>query len=98
MLEFYELILPILLLDSYTDRQAIVMDLTDGDKGKGMATPEVWADYRQIISENCEFFNDLEKIERHAFYQRTKNAYAVFQTSEHRQYGNLLLVKGVVKP
>ena len=95
--QLLEAILPLLPLDSYTDRQAFVMDLTDGDKGKGMAIPEVWADYRRIIGENCEFFNDLDKIERHAFYERTKNAYAVFQTSEHRQYGNLLLVKGVVK-
>lgn len=96
--QLLEAILPLLPLDSYTDDQAVVMDLTDGDKGKGMPTPEVWADYSRIIAENCEFFKELDKIERHEFYERTKKAYAVFQTSEHRQYGNLLLVKGVVKP
>ena len=96
--ELLKAILPLLPLDSYTDRQAIVMDLTHGDKAKGMPKPEVWKDYRSIIAENCEFFSDLEKIERFAFYERAKNAYAIFQTSEHRQYGNLLLVKGVVKP
>ena len=95
--QLLEAILPLLPLDDYTDRQAIVMDLTDGDKGKKMPTPEVWTDYRRIISEHCEFFSDLDKIERHEFYERTKKAYAVIQTSEHRQYGNLLLVKGVVK-
>lgn len=95
--QLLEAILPLLPLDSYTDRQAIVMDLTDGDKGKGMAIPEVWTDYRHIVKENCEFFEDLAKIERHEFYERTKKAYAVIQTGEDRQYGNLLLVKGVVK-
>ena len=96
--ELLETIIPLLPLDSYIDRQAVVMDLTHGDKAKGMATPEVWKDYRRIISENCEFFEDLDKIERYAFYERAKNAFAIIQTSEHRQYGNLLLVKGVVKP
>lgn len=95
--QLLEAILPLLPLDSYTNRQAIVMDLTDGDKGKGMAIPEVWADYQRIVGEHCDYFNGLEKIERFEFYERTKKAYAVFQTSEHRQYGNLLLVKGVVK-
>ncbi len=95
--QLLEAMLPLFPLDSYTDRQAIVMDLTDGDKGKGMPLPEVWADYRRIIAEDCEFFTDLAKIERHEFYERTKKAYAVIQTGEHRQYGNLLLVKGVVK-
>lgn len=95
--QLLEAILPILPLDSYTSHQAVVMDLTDGDKGKGMPTPDVWADYEEIIKRNCEFFGDLDKVERLEFYERTMKAYAVFQTSEHRQYGNLLLVKGVVK-
>ncbi len=30
------------------------------------------------------------------FYERAKKAYAVIQTGEERQYGNLILVKGVV--
>ena len=37
-----------------------------------------------------------ELVERQAFYERTKNAFAVIQTGEERQYGNLILVKGVV--
>jgi L-fucose mutarotase len=37
-------------------------------------------------------------IERHAFYERARNAFAVVRTGELRRYGNLLLVKGVVRP
>ena len=40
----------------------------------------------------------FEEIERFAFYERAKNAYAVIATGEERQYANLLLVKGVVVP
>jgi L-fucose mutarotase len=65
------------------------MDLTDSDKEKGMAVPEIWAEY-----EKCT--GSVEKIERFAFYERAKKAYAVIQTGEERLYGNLILVKGVV--
>ena len=37
-----------------------------------------------------------KKIERFEFYERAKKAYAVIQTGEERQYGNLVLVKDVV--
>jgi L-fucose mutarotase len=36
------------------------------------------------------------KLERYDFYERSRRAYAVVQTGEERQYGNLILVKGVV--
>jgi len=35
--------------------------------------------------------------ERFAFYERTRNAYAVIASGETAQYGNILLKKGVVK-
>ncbi|MBR5316993.1 MAG: fucose isomerase [Lachnospiraceae bacterium] len=84
-------------LDNYVDNPTAVMDLTDGDKKKKMPIPAVWAVYEQILKESDPSFVELGKIERMAFYERTKNAFVVIQTSEERQYGNLLLVKGVVK-
>lgn len=84
-------------LDTYVDFPASVMDLTDGDKAKGMPTPEVWGVYKEILYKMDNEFAELEKIERNEFYERTKNAFAVIQTGEERQYGNLLIVKGVVK-
>ena len=43
---------------------------------------------------------DLEigTLARHAFYERARNAFAVVRTGELRKYGNVLLVKGVVRP
>ncbi|RJS93256.1 RbsD/FucU family protein [Salinisphaera sp. Q1T1-3] len=39
----------------------------------------------------------IDMIERFAFYERTRQAYAVVATSERRLYGNILLTKGVVR-
>ena len=37
-------------------------------------------------------------IERYAFYERAKQAYAVIQTDERRFYGCVALRKGVIPP
>ena len=85
-----EAVLSVFPLDTYVDNPACVMDLTDGDKAKGMPAPVIWRDYARVTGE------ELGLIERFAFYERAKNAYLVIQTGEERQYGNLLLTKGVV--
>lgn len=38
----------------------------------------------------------MVKLERFAFYERAKSAYAVVQTGEVRLYGNLILKKGII--
>ncbi len=83
-------VLSVIPLDTYSD-PAFIMDLTDGDKAKGMPEPVIWPEYEKLCG-------GVHKLERYAFYERAKKAYAVIQTGEERQYGNLLLVKGVVLP
>ncbi|MDE6746607.1 MAG: RbsD/FucU family protein, partial [Oscillospiraceae bacterium] len=39
----------------------------------------------------------IEMIERFAFYERAKTAYAVVATGEEAIYANIILKKGVVK-
>lgn len=41
---------------------------------------------------------EMMTIERYAFYDRAKQAYAVIQTGERRFYGCFALRKGVVRP
>lgn len=77
-------------LDTYVDAPACVMDLTDGDKAKGMPEPVIWPMYAACTGV------PLGKVERFDFYDRSQKAYLVIQTGEERQYGNLLLTKGVV--
>ena len=38
----------------------------------------------------------MEVLERFAFYERARAAFAVLATGEPRPYGNILVVKGVV--
>ena len=85
-----EAVLSVFPLDTYVDTPAYVMDLTDSDKAKGMPEPVIWGEYAKATGA------ELGLIERFAFYERAKNAYLVIQTGEERQYGNLLLTKGVV--
>ena len=40
----------------------------------------------------------MSSIERYAFYERAKQAYAVIQTHERRYYGCFAFRKGVVPP
>ena len=37
-------------------------------------------------------------IERFAFYERVKHAFAVVVTGERRLYGNIILKKGIIRP
>ena len=83
-----EAILSVFPLDTYSD-PAILMDMTEEDK-KRMPKPEIWAKYHAAVGV------ETKRIERFAFYERARKAYAVIQTGEERQYGNLILVKGVV--
>lgn len=84
-------------LDTYVDAPAEVMDLTDSDKAAGMPTPVIWGTYTEVLQKHYDADVQLGLLERFAFYEKAKNAYLVIQTGEERQYGNLLLSKGVVK-
>ncbi len=88
--EVLRAVLSVFPLDTYVDTPVFVMDLTDSDKAKGMKEPEMWHIYSEVTGHR------LGLIERFDFYERTKGAYAVIQTGEERQYGNILLKKGVV--
>lgn len=83
-------IMTVFPLDTYVEMPACVMDLTDGDKAKGMLEPVIWPEYEKCVGAA------LGKIERFDFYDRARKAFVVIQTGEERQYGNLLLTKGVV--
>lgn len=40
----------------------------------------------------------IEAVDRFAFYDRARAAYAIVQCGERRLYGNIILTKGVVRP
>ncbi len=90
--ELLRAITPIFPVDwRYDGHPAIVMERTKEDAGK--LEPEPWREFSDALA--CDR-DHLTRLERHAFYDRAKKAYCVIQTGEERQYGNLILVKGVV--
>ena len=89
--ELLEAILRFFPLDKYVQKPVALMALTPGETYK----PEIWETYRALCKKQ-EFFTDFESVERFAFYERAKNAYAVIATSETALYANIILKKGVV--
>lgn len=80
-------------LDPYVEAPVSLMQVVPGDP---VGTPPVWEKYRAIV-EKYEPGMRFEQIERFAFYERAKKAYAVVATGEGELYANIILKKGVVK-
>lgn len=94
--ELLRAIAPLIPLDSYSPAPALVMQLTDSDRAKGMPNPVIWGEYEAILRQHYGADARVNPIERYAFYERAQSAYLVIQTGEERIYGNLLLAKGVI--
>ena len=90
--EILEAVLNFFPLDTYVKSPVGLMAVAPGDHTK----PVIWDEYRKIILESKEPFKEFEYIERFAFYERARKAYAVIATSEPALYANIILKKGVV--
>ena len=89
--EMLEGVLKLIPLDSYVDAPVALMAT-----GPDEETPEIWKTYREIVDREGGNVN-IEQIERFAFYERARQAYAVVATGETAIYANVILKKGVVK-
>ena len=87
-----EAILQLFPLDTFVERPVAVMAVVPGHD----YTPTIWEEYRRILRASGEPFSDFETVERFAFYERARKAYAVLATGETSLYANLILKKGVV--
>ena len=88
--EMLDAILTVFPLDTYVDSPVRLMQVMAGDS---VETP-IWDEYRNIVKPYTN--EELEQIERFAFYERAKKAYAVVMTGETALYANIILKKGVV--
>ena len=79
-------IIPLFELDAYAT-PVIMMEAVPGDT----LDPSVEARYRKALG----YDGTIERVERFAFYERAKKAYAVVLSGEIAQYGNIILKKGV---
>ncbi len=80
-------IIPLFELDAYVDAPVAMMQAVPGDT----LDPSVEAKYRAAM----KYEGTIERVERFAFYERAKKAYAIVITGETAKYGNIILKKGV---
>lgn len=85
-------VLTVFPLDTFEIPAAFTMEVV-GDRA---AIPPAVADLRASLARHGVTRAACGTLERHAFYARARDAFAVVRTGELRPYGNVLLVKGVV--
>ena len=91
--EILEAILTVFPLDQYVEKPVSLMERVPGDT----ADVSVWKTYEEMIAKaEPRGAEVIRKLERFAFYEEAKKAYAIIATSETRQYANVLLQKGCV--
>lgn len=92
--ELLEAILTVFPLDTYVETPVSLMQVMPGDN---VETP-IWDEYKKIVSRFDERGEKaIGQIERFAFYDEAKTAYAIIATGESALYANIMLQKGVVK-
>jgi L-fucose mutarotase len=85
-------ILALINPDTYVPHPFVMMAAGAGDT----LDPAVEASFRAVIDKRWPGSPPVERIERFAFYERTKKAYAVVMTGETVKYGNIIIKKGVI--
>ena len=85
-------ILALINLDSYVSHPVVMMAPTPGDD----LDESVEKSYRVPIDKRWPGTPAVERMERFAFYERAKKAFAVVMTGETVKYGNVIIKKGVV--
>ena len=92
--ELLDAILTLFPLDTYVEKPVTLMAVAEGDTAK---TP-IWDTYKEIIARHDERGADtVGTVERFAFYDEAKRAYAIVATGEGAIYANIMLKKGVIK-
>lgn len=86
--------LSVMPLDSFVDAPASRMEMV----GKPGEIPDVQREVQAEIDAAEGRSWPMGRLERFAFYERAKQAYAVIVTGEGRFYGCFIFKKGVIPP
>jgi L-fucose mutarotase len=87
-------VLSVMPLDSFVDAPAARMEVV----GKPSEIPPVQREVQAEIDAAEGRPWPMGSVERFAFYERARNAYAVIASGERRFYGCFILKKGVIAP
>lgn len=91
--DLLDAVLSLMPLDTFVDQQSFAMAVV----GDPAARVQTHKDFDALIGKH-EPGMTLSLLERFAFYERVKGAFAIVQTGERRLYGNVLLKKGIIRP
>jgi len=89
-----EAILSVLPLDSFVAHPVLRMEMVDHPE----EVPAVQQEFQSLVNRAAGRELPMGGLERHAFYRRAREAFAVVVTGERRGYGCFLLSKGVLRP
>ncbi len=92
--EAVEAVLSLYPLDGFVDDAAARMEMVDTPD----EIPPVQQEVQGVIDAAEGKSWPMIAIERFAFYERAKKAYAIIQTGENRFYGCIALRKGAIPP
>lgn len=84
-------ILSVLPLDTFVERPLVRMEIV----GDPDTVPPVQRALHRLAEEREGRPVQVEALERSAFYERSRSAFAIVATGDQRPYGCFLLVKGV---
>ena len=84
-------ILPVFEIDTYVNDPVVMMNAVSGDTLDPVAEEAYLIPIKQYYPEAPA----ITRIDRFAFYERARNAFAIVITGELAKYGNIILKKGV---
>lgn len=90
--ELLDAILSLLPLDTFVDAPVTLMQVVPGTMD---GEPPIWKDFAETVEKHqpgVKFGN----VERFAFYERARKAYACIATGERSLYACIILKKGVL--
>jgi L-fucose mutarotase len=79
-------------VDTFVESPVVVMRPVDPEEPE----PPIWAEFRRIIRKHEGREIPLHAVERFAFYEQARQAFAIVTTGETAIYANVILKKGVV--
>jgi len=90
--ELLDGILGLINLDDFVADPLVMMEPAAGD----LLDPAVEASFRAAVDRHWPEAPPVARLERFAFYERARKAFAVVMTGETVKYGNIILKKGVI--
>ena len=84
-------ILPVFEIDTYVNDPVVMMNAVSADTLDPVAEEAYLIPIKQYYPEAPA----ITRIDRFAFYERARNAFAIVITGELAKYGNIILKKGV---